>query len=115
MKHSRKGPVRTGSAVGRGNGDTMPHIRFIWLGAVIAAALCPPRGAAAQSQVFTERGAFAAVAGQSLSCVDFEDRADGEVFQELSIPGVVFHSADQDPEDLLVLGPESTPLAQVQS
>lgn len=94
----------------------MQHIRLVSLGVLIGAALlCVPRGAAAQTQVFTERGAFTAVAGQSLSCVDFENLADGDSFETLSLPGVLFRSTQHFPVDLMVLGPESAPLPQIGS
>lgn len=70
-----------------------------------------PLPAAAQAQVFTQRGAFDAAVGAVQSRVDFEDQVDGAVAPALEYPAGRFRSVDNDPNDMVVLGPESAGLS----
>jgi hypothetical protein len=53
-----------------------------------------------------DRGEFATLTGQ-MTQLDFEDQADSTYHQQVQYPGVTFHSLDADPQDLLVISPES--------
>lgn len=69
----------------------------------------PAPAAAQQVQTFFDPASFTAVAGNGLTCEDFNDIPAMTQFPTLSLPGVTFSSTTPAPHALMAVGPASVP------
>jgi hypothetical protein len=81
-----------------------------WTAGFVAIGLfCSARPASAQQyRMFTDRAQFgSAVDAQSITEHTFEELGDGSYYQRVEYAGLSLRSLDDDPQDLLVISPES--------